>query len=64
MAVAVEGQAEIVEKGKEFKEIYDNFYEKFGWVRDSPWREIGESIIKVIPGRKISWGLTNLAARL
>ena len=56
-AVVVEGQAEIVEKGKEFKEIYDKFYEKFGWVRDSPWKEKEAPFIKVIPVRKISWGL-------
>ena len=38
-AVCVQGNAIILEKGKEFLEIYDTFYKKFEWVRNQPWKE-------------------------
>jgi len=56
-AVLVEGEAEIVEEGNEFREIYDKFYKKFSWVRDTPWKEKEAPFIKVEPLKKISWGL-------
>lgn len=56
-AVVVEGEAEIIEEGKEFKEVYEKFYKKFKWVRDTPWKEKEAPFIKVKPFKKISWGL-------
>jgi PPOX class F420-dependent enzyme/OxyR family protein len=56
-AVAIEGKAEILERGEEYKEIYKKFYEKFLWVRKDPWNEGEAPLIKVIPEKKISWGL-------
>ncbi|MEE8133028.1 MAG: pyridoxamine 5'-phosphate oxidase family protein [Nitrososphaerales archaeon] len=56
-AVIVEGEAEIVEEGKAFREIYDKFYKTFAWVRATPWKENEAPFIKVKPLRKISWGL-------
>jgi len=32
-AIIIEGKAEILERGEEYKEIYKKFYEKFSWVR-------------------------------
>lgn len=56
-AVIVEGEAEIVEEGMVFREIYDKFYKTFAWVRATPWKENEAPFIKVKPLRKISWGL-------
>lgn len=56
-AVVVQGKAEIIEKGKEFKKLYDAFYEKFEWVREDPWKEEEAPFVKVKPLHKASWGL-------
>lgn len=56
-AVCVEGDAIILEKGKEFSEIYDVFYKKFEWVKNQPWKEGEAPFIKIIPTNKSSWGL-------
>ena len=56
-AVCVQGNAIILEKGKEFLEIYGIFYKKFEWVRNQPWKEGEAPFIKIIPTNKSSWGL-------
>lgn len=56
-AVLVEGKAEIIERGDEFKMIYEKFYKKFAWVRATPWKEGEAPFIKVKPLKKVSWGL-------
>ncbi|MFQ5920501.1 MAG: pyridoxamine 5'-phosphate oxidase family protein [Nitrososphaerales archaeon] len=56
-AVMIEGEAKIIEKGKEFKMLYDKFYKKFAWVRATPWDEGEAPFIKVKPLKKVSWGL-------
>lgn len=56
-AVVVEGEAEIIEQGKEFREVYDKFYRKFAWARATPWKEREAPFIKIKPLRKVSWGL-------
>ena len=56
-AICIQGKTEIVEKGPEFKRFYDNFYEKFEWVRKDPWKEKEAPFLKIIPNNKISWGL-------
>jgi len=56
-AVMIEGEAEIIERGDEFKMIYEKFYKKFSWVRATPWKEGEAPFIKVKPLKKVSWGL-------
>ena len=56
-AVCIQGKAEIIENGKEFKKFYDIFYKKFQWVRKEPWKENEAPFLKIIPNTKISWGL-------
>jgi nitroimidazol reductase NimA-like FMN-containing flavoprotein (pyridoxamine 5'-phosphate oxidase superfamily) len=56
-AVCIQGKAEIIEKGEEFKRFYDIFYQKFQWVRKDPWIENEAPFLKIIPNTKISWGL-------
>ena len=56
-AICIQGKTEIIEKGLEFKKIYDVFYKKFEWVRKEPWNENEAPFLKIIPSNKISWGL-------
>ena len=56
-AICIQGNGEIIEKGSEFKEFYQIFYEKFQWVRNEPWEEMEAPFIKIIPSAKVSWGI-------
>ena len=56
-AVCIQGNAEILEQGKEFLETYKMFDKKFAWVRNDPWKENEAPILKIIVNNKISWGL-------
>ena len=56
-AVCIQGTAKILEKGKEFKKIYQIFEKKFEWVRNEPWEECEAPFLKIIPKRKSSWGI-------
>ncbi|MEX0656819.1 MAG: pyridoxamine 5'-phosphate oxidase family protein [Nitrosopumilaceae archaeon] len=56
-AICIQGNSIILEKGKEFAEIYNVFYKKFVWVRNQPWKEGEAPSIKIIPTNKSSWGL-------
>jgi nitroimidazol reductase NimA-like FMN-containing flavoprotein (pyridoxamine 5'-phosphate oxidase superfamily) len=56
-AVIIQGTAQIIEKGSEFKKLYDKFYQKFDWVREDPWQEGEAPFIKVVAKHKVSWGL-------
>ncbi|MEM4281691.1 MAG: pyridoxamine 5'-phosphate oxidase family protein [Candidatus Caldarchaeum sp.] len=56
-AVMVLGEASILEKGPEYREVYKLFYRKFAWVRSSPWSEGEAPFIVVRPVEKVSWGL-------
>ncbi len=56
-AVVVQGSAMFIEKGPEFKRLYDIFFKKFAWVRENPWKEDEAPFVKITPKTKISWGL-------
>lgn len=56
-AMCIQGDAEIIEEGNEFKKWYDIFYRKFAWVRNDPWTEKEAPFLKIIPKNKVSWGL-------
>lgn len=56
-AILVQGKTEIIESGKEFASVYQEFYKKFEWVRSDPWKENEAPFIKIIPKSKISWGI-------
>ncbi|OLB92649.1 MAG: pyridoxamine 5'-phosphate oxidase [Thaumarchaeota archaeon 13_1_40CM_38_12] len=56
-AVIVQGLTILVEKGPEFKRLYDIFYKKFAWVRENPWKEGEAPFVKITPKTKTSWGL-------
>ena len=56
-AVCIQGKVTIIENGKEFSKLYKKFHDRFEWVRNQPWDENEAPFIKIIPFRKLSWGL-------
>jgi nitroimidazol reductase NimA-like FMN-containing flavoprotein (pyridoxamine 5'-phosphate oxidase superfamily) len=54
-AVVIEGNAEILEGGPEFKRLYKKFYERFEWVRKEPWKQGEAPIVIVTATHKVSW---------
>jgi len=56
-AICLQGKAEIVENGLEFKKFYDIFYKKFEWVRKDTWSENEAPFLRIIPSNKVSWGI-------
>jgi len=56
-AVCIQGKAEIVENGVEFRKFYKIFYKKFEWVKKDPWGENEAPFLKIMPSNKITWGL-------
>ena len=57
MAVCVQGTAEVIERGPEFKRLYNIFSQKFEWVRRDPWKEGEAPFVRVDPTNKASWGI-------
>lgn len=56
-AVIMQGIADIIEGGREFRDLYRKFSKKFEWVRKDPWKEGEAPFIKIKTFNKISWGL-------
>jgi uncharacterized protein len=56
-AVVIQGTVDIIERGEEFKKLYQKFDKGFEWVRNDPWKEGEAPFIKVNPFSKVSWGL-------
>ena len=56
-AVIVQGATEFIERGPDFKRLYDIFYKKFSWVKEMPWKEGEAPFVKITPQKKTSWGL-------
>lgn len=56
-AIVTRGITEFVHKGKKFENLYDLFYNRFGWVRDSPWKHGEAPFVVVSPKTKVSWGI-------
>ncbi len=62
-AVMVEGKVELLTSGEEFRRVSELFYQKFEWARRDPWDEGEAVLIKLIPERKVSWGLARQIRR-
>ena len=56
-AVIIQGIADIIERGREFRNLYRKFNKKFEWVREDPWKEGEAPFIKIRVTNKLSWGL-------
>lgn len=55
--VVVQGVSTFIEKGSEFRRLYDIFYKNFAWVRAMAWKEGEAPFVKIIPKKKASWGI-------
>ena len=55
--IYIAGIASILEKGKEFKDLFETFYNKFEWVKRDPWKEGEAPFVKIQIIKKVSWGL-------
>ena len=54
--ILIQGNAELIEQGAEFKHAYSQFYRAFTWVRADPWKEGEAPFVRIIPETKASWG--------
>ena len=53
----ISGPVEIIERGEEYRRLYELFYSKLSWVKRDPWKEGEAPFIKVTPSFKAGWGL-------
>jgi len=56
-AVIIKGIVDIIEGGREFRDLFRKFNKKFEWVRKDPWKEREAPFIKIRVTNKLSWGL-------
>jgi len=56
-ALVIQGTAELIERGDEFKRMYKLFEKQFEWVRNDPWKEGEAPFVRVHLAKKVSWGL-------
>jgi len=56
-AIVIQGKAVIIERGEEFKRLYQIFKRRFEWVRKNPWKEGEAPFVRVNAFNKVSWGL-------
>lgn len=51
----VEGDCEILERGKEYLRLLQVLFDKFDYYRKNPWGEGESPILKVRPAKAVSW---------
>lgn len=54
-AVMVEGDCEILERGKEYLRLLRVLFDRFETYRKNPWKEGESPILKVKPTKAVSW---------
>jgi uncharacterized protein len=56
-AIIIQGDVDIIERGQEFKDLYQIFKARFEWVRRDPWKEGEAPFLKIKPFKKVTWGI-------
>jgi uncharacterized protein len=56
-AIIIQGNVDIIERGQEFKDLYQIFNARFEWVRRDPWKEGEAPFLKIKPFKKVTWGI-------
>ena len=56
-AIIIQGDVDIIERGQEFKDLYQIFNARFEWVRRDPWKEGEAPFLKIKPFKKVIWGI-------
>jgi nitroimidazol reductase NimA-like FMN-containing flavoprotein (pyridoxamine 5'-phosphate oxidase superfamily) len=54
-AVMLEGDCEILERGKEYLRLLQVLFDRFEYYRKNPWGEGESPILKVMPTKAVSW---------
>ena len=54
-AVMVEGECDILERGKEYLRLLQVLFERFEYYRKNPWREGESPILKIKPVKVVMW---------
>lgn len=54
-AVMVEGECEILERGKEYLRLLQILFERFEYYRKNPWGEGESPILKIRPTKAVMW---------
>lgn len=54
-AVVIEGECEILERGKEYLRLLRILFDRFEYYRDNPWGEGESPILKIKPTSAVSW---------
>jgi nitroimidazol reductase NimA-like FMN-containing flavoprotein (pyridoxamine 5'-phosphate oxidase superfamily) len=54
-AIMVEGESEILERGKEYLRLLQILFDKFEFYRKHPWGEGESPILKVKPTKAVMW---------
>ncbi|HLQ06635.1 MAG TPA: pyridoxamine 5'-phosphate oxidase family protein [Nitrososphaerales archaeon] len=51
----VEGDCEILERGKEYLRLLQILFDKFAYYRNNPWGEGESPILKIMPTKAVMW---------
>lgn len=54
-AVMVEGECEVLERGKEYLRLLQILFDRFEYYRKNPWREGESPILRIKPKKAASW---------
>lgn len=54
-AVMVEGDCEILERGKEYLRLLQVLFDRFDYYRKNPWGEGESPILRIRPVKAVSW---------
>ena len=53
--IMVEGESEILERGKEYLRLLEVLFDRFEYYRKNPWGEGESPILKVKPAKAVMW---------
>ena len=56
-AVMIQGECEILERGKEYLRLQKILFDKFEYYRKNPWKEGESPILRIRPTKSVSWGI-------
>jgi PPOX class probable F420-dependent enzyme len=56
--ITIQGVCVVHEKGKEYLRLLKILFAKFEYYRKNPWREGEAPILRIVPRKVTSWGLT------
>ena len=54
-AVMIEGECEVLERGKEYLRILQVLFDRFDYYRKNPWGEGESPILKIRPVKAVMW---------